>query len=224
MEKAKRTRQIIKDLLTLRKKTQSVYLTRKEQELIDLHKIKEIETFPPKPHEVQQNETDGKLPFDQGNYHCEEYNDLMKNVSEIRKQYSDSNDHSERKQLAGEEISHWHDYMNKRMEMLPDRYQINNQTLRRLRDIFGRESSRRNNRLTGDRVINYHHSFTLKYRFDIPIHATNLTQMIHPHYGYLTNVEDHEFTFDQMVDIYKQQIVSTYERDLGQTYLANELA
>jgi hypothetical protein len=224
MKSVKVTKRKIVELLSIRNKAQGAYLKQKDVDDFEAYRIPEIETVVPKPHDIQQSETEGRLPFDHDNYHCQEYGDLMNSVKDIRHEYAQSSDHILRKQLATKEIGHWHDYMQKREEMLPEKYQMKESTLLTLKDLFERESERRNRKLRSDRVINYHHSFANSFKFDLPINSRNLVQMIHPYHGYLCNIEDKQFSFDEMIKIYKQQIVSSYERELGQTYLADELA
>lgn len=49
-------------------------------------------------------------------------------------------------------------------------------------------------------------------------------QMIHPHYGYLCNFKTRGFNWEEMLSIYENQLVSSYERTIGQELLADELA
>lgn len=58
----------------------------------------------------------------------------------------------------------------------------------------------------------------------MPLHPKNLQQMIHPHFGYLCNFPEKAFSWEELVEIYSNQIVSSYERSLGQEFLADELA
>jgi hypothetical protein len=51
-----------------------------------------------------------------------------------------------------------------------------------------------------------------------------MQQMIHPHFGYLTYFKGKNFSFDELMQVYKNQIVSSYERAIGQDILADELA
>lgn len=48
--------------------------------------------------------------------------------------------------------------------------------------------------------------------------------MIHPHFGYLISFKNRSFNFNELLQVYKNQIVSSYERSLGQELLADELA
>lgn len=73
-------------------------------------------------------------------------------------------------------------------------------------------------------MIDLHNDFAKKFNFKVPLHPKNLQQMIHPHFGYLCSFKNRAFSFDELIQIYKDQIVSSYERTIGQELLANELA
>ena len=73
-------------------------------------------------------------------------------------------------------------------------------------------------------MTDLHHDYSKKFNFRVPLHPKNLQQMIHPHFGYLSNFKNRDFTFDELVEIYKDQIVSSYERTIGQELLASELS
>jgi len=48
--------------------------------------------------------------------------------------------------------------------------------------------------------------------------------MIHPHYGYLCSFKNKSLSFEELETLYRNQIVSSYERFLGQELLADELS
>ena len=110
-----------------------------------MHRIPEIEDTPPVANDVQTKQMNGALPFGEGKYHCQEFEEMIKNVSEIRHEFVVTTDYAERKKLATQEIGYWHGYMQKREEMLPEKYQIPEGTIPMLKDVFERESERRNN-------------------------------------------------------------------------------
>lgn len=196
----------------------------KQVEWMEKYKVPELHEIPPKLTQTQHDEINGRLPFDEDNYHCQEYNDLLKNIIPIRTNFAKSVDPEERKVLATEEIGHWHNYMKERETALPEHYQINPMTLSKLQNVFDRESERRNSTLRSERVVDYHYTFARVHKFDIPIHERNMIQMIHPYHGYMGAVKDKYFTFDEIIKMYRQQLVSSYERSLGQTFLAGKFS
>ena len=212
----------LKELLSRRKNIELNKKIQTEEEIWEDYKIPELHDLPPKAHKVQQDQTAGLLPFDQDNYHCEEYNNLMKSITPIRAKFADTSDLEEKKNLAGEEITHWHNYMSLREKVLPEHYVMNSDTLAFLEECFERESDRRNNTLRSDRIVDFHHKFSKVKKFDIFIHHRNMLQILHPYWGYMGAIEGKSFKFDEVIKMYRQQLVSSYERSLGQTYLAGK--
>lgn len=209
-------------LLTMRHKYGPNAAPSTELDVMQEFKVDAFHEKPPKPTELQHDEINGRLPFDEGHYHCMEYNDLLKSIVPIRHKYAESVDLQTRKDLATEEITHWHNYMKVREKTLPDHYEINNSTLGFLEESFQRESERHNIGLASHRVIDYHYKFTQLKKFDIPIHQRNMIQMLHPYHGYMTAIDGKFFSFDEIVKMYRQQLVSSYERTLGQHFLAGK--
>jgi hypothetical protein len=39
--------------------------------------------------------------------------------------------------------------------------------------------------------------------------------MLHPHWGFFCKFTQHEFTYDQMIDFYYDEFVSSYFRHIG---------
>lgn len=93
-----------------------------------------------------------------------------------------------------------------------------------LRDNFDRFKDRKTHAIKSEEMVDFHHDFAKKFKFRVPLHPKNMQQMIHPHFGYLYNFKGRSFSFDQLIEIYKNQIVSSYEHSLGQELLADELA
>jgi hypothetical protein len=51
-------------------------------------------------------------------------------------------------------------------------------------------------------MLAYHHDYAKKLKFKVPLHPKNLMQMIHPHYGYITNYKGKEFSFEELHEMY----------------------
>jgi hypothetical protein len=75
-----------------------------------------------------------------------------------------------------------------------------------------------------EQVVDLYGDFAKKFRFRIPLHPKNLQQLIHPHFGYLGGWKDRAFTFEEIMTVTRNQLVSTYERSLGQEILGDELS
>jgi hypothetical protein len=74
-------------------------------------------------------------------------------------------------------------------------------------------------------ITDMHHELSKRFKFRLPVHPKNLLQLIHPHYGYLGCFSHRPgYSWDELLEIYKHQIVSSFERTLGQDLLADELS
>ena len=59
----------------------------------------------------------------------------------------------------------------------------------------------------------------------MPLHPKNLAQLVHPYWGYLTAFgPDVHFTFDELTEIYLNQIGASFEKTFGRTLLGDELS
>ncbi|CDW79293.1 UNKNOWN [Stylonychia lemnae] len=181
--------------------------------------------FQKKEMRIQLLEIKGKLEFDANKYHNQRYNDLLKKVVNYRVEFQKMKDSSARKELAKEEFDAWMNYLNGRKQDMPmPDYDINQKDLSLLKENFDRFKDRKTHRIASDQMTDFHHNFAKKFKFTVPVHPKNLQQMIHPHFGYITSFKNRGFTFEELESLYRNQIVSSYERFLGQELLADELS
>jgi len=158
-------------------------------------------------------------------YHNPEYGAMMCSLLRIRKEFPRCKDVQARKQMAKEEFDLWHGYLEARKAVLPSPdYHIEDKDLSLLRENFDRFKDRKTHAVKSEDLVEFHHDFSKKFKFRVPFHPKNMQQMIHPHFGYLCNFPNRNFNFDELLEVYKNQIVSSYERALGQELLADELA
>jgi len=75
--------------------------------------------FAKKDIKVQLQEVNGKLEFDQNKYHNSLYNDLMKKLIPIRREFPRSKETETRKEMAKEEFDAWYNYLEQRKNELP---------------------------------------------------------------------------------------------------------
>lgn len=124
--------------------------------------------------------------------------------------------------MAKEELAAWNLYVDQREAELPEKCQISEQRAGSIKAIFKRLSERKTDLLPARKVLDMHHQFISAVRFDIKIDPENMSQMIHPYQGYMCNA-DTKYSYDDIMTTYKYLLVSSRERALGQTLLANEL-
>jgi hypothetical protein len=108
--------------------------------------------------------------------------------------------------------------------MPSDEWSIDPKDASLLRENFDRYKDRKTHSLKAEELVDFHHDYSKKFKLRIPLHPKNLQQLIHPHFGYLASFPDRQFNFNDLMRVYEEQIVSSYERSLGQDMLADELA
>lgn len=62
------------------------------------------------------------------------------------------------------------------------------------------------------------------FKFSVDLHPLNLAQMLHPYWGYLAGMPNTWITFNDLLEVYKFQMVSSFERRQGNEIFANELS
>ena len=127
--------------------------------------------------------------------------------------------------MAKEEFDAWTSYLEERRTALPKPdYEIDQKDFSLLKEHFDRFKDRKTHAVKSEDLVEFHYDFSKKFKFRVPLHPKNMQQMIHPHFGYLTNFKGRSFNFNELMKIYQDQIVSSYERSLGQDLHADELA
>ena len=156
----------------------------------------------------------GKLKKE-SEYGSAEYFNLIKTVVPLRTTFVRTNDDSERKEIAGEEIRAWLSFVEARKEMLKDNpdFTITGPTYIRLKEAFDRERNRKTALVPANKLIDMHGNFAKVFKVTIPIHPRNLSQIIHPHQGYMASFgEGRCFEWDELDQVYQTHIISSYEK------------
>lgn len=98
---------------------------------------------------------------------------------------------------------------------------MDDQMVGQMREAFDHYLERGEKSLRSDRIAQVHRDYATTFKFQVPIEPRCLVQMIHPHFGYLSHLPN--IDFDKMVQIYQAKLVASYEKELGQELLANEI-
>ena len=94
-----------------------------------------------------------------------------------------------------------------------------------LKEAFERERGRKTGKVPAKALIDMHGNFIKVYKLTIPIHPRNLSQLIHPHQGYMASFkEDRCFDWNELEQMYLTQIVSSYEKSQGRYLLGEEIS
>lgn len=154
----------------------------------------------PKKITVQLAEINGKAK----EYHSENYAILMKKITPLRKEFPKSKDQEARKQMAKEEFTAWTNYLEERRSALPKPdYEIDQKDFSLIKEHFDRFKDRKTHAIKCEDLVEFHYDFSKKFKFRVPLHPKNMQQMIHPHFGYLTNYKGRSFNFNELINIYQ---------------------
>lgn len=130
-------------------------------------------------------------------FHNTEYAKLIGVITPIRKEWGKTKDLEGRKQMAKEEFDAWNGYLEARKSDLPKPdFVIDDKDLSLLRDNFDRFKDRKTHAVKSGDLVDFHHDFTKKFKFRVPLHPKNMQQMIHPHFGYLASFKNRDFNFN----------------------------
>lgn len=94
-----------------------------------------------------------------------------------------------------------------------------------IREWFDRFKDRKTHRIASKDITTFHGEFAQKQLFPVPLHPKNLSQITHPFHGYLgAYPETTDFSLEELLKIYENQIASSYEKTFGMTLLGEEIS
>lgn len=93
-----------------------------------------------------------------------------------------------------------------------------------LKDGWERLQERKTLKVKSENIVDVHGKFSKALKFTVPVHPRNLSQLIHPHQGYLCNYKHRQFSFPEMINIYEDHIASSREKFDGRDLLSEELS
>ena len=128
--------------------------------------------------------------------------------------------------MAKEELDHWLKYVERRKESLMSQpgCWLDDGTVKLLKESFDRLRNRDTQRVAGADLIDAHGLFAAGFTFRLPINPRNMSQMIHPHQGYMAAMPGAGYSWDEMLTMYEMQIVSSHEKSKGRTLHGEELS
>lgn len=161
-------------------------------------------------------------------FHTPLYRDLLMNVVPLRRQYRRERDLEARKEMAKQELDFWHGYLVARKEeiaglelkrkelednidateehhdsLLHYRHSVDQADLGLLKDFFDRFKDRHTHKIPAAKLTDFHGEYSKMFKFKVPLHPKNLSQLVHPFHGYLTAFPGQSFTFDDLIEIYR---------------------
>ncbi|KAM3140206.1 hypothetical protein pb186bvf_007759 [Paramecium bursaria] len=171
---------------------------------------------------LQMKEIEGKQAFNQGLYHSDHYEKLIKSLSDSRQKYRQTINPEIRKQIAQEEYLEWNKYIELRRQELPDEFQVNQQSLYELQKSHEIYYERDTVGIRPQKLLDAFNSYAKLHKFQIPIDNWCILQLVNPTMGYLTQVNK-IIKFEEVKKIIETQIVATFEKSLGQELLFQEI-
>lgn len=69
--------------------------------------------------------------------------------------------------------------------------------------------------MEAEEILTFHDEFVQNYFFDVPIHYKNLAMLLHPNWGYMCKFLNKKFSFEELLEIYHIEIVSSFFRQNG---------
>ena len=95
--------------------------------------------------------------------------------------------------------------MDRRKEVISkeEKYWIQDGSKGLLKEAFDRHRNRDTMRVDATDLIDVHASFSKTFQFRVPINPRNLSQLIHPHQGYMASMPDRGYSWDEMVSMYE---------------------
>jgi len=102
-----------------------------------------------------------------------------------------------RREIASRQYKSWLGYQRVRREGLPEDFHLTEKMQYQMKQIWDLVDDRKTRLLEPAKVLQFHFEYMRKYKFDIPLEAKCILQLVHPHQGYLSHLPvcrsfDHE--------------------------------
>lgn len=98
---------------------------------------------------------------------------------------------------------------------MPERFDISEERVGALKEVFDRLSERKSKLIPAPRILDFHHKYISSLIFDVQLDPESLSALVHPYQGYMCNVEEKKYSFGEILGVYEDMLVATYERSLG---------
>lgn len=166
-------------------------------------------------------EINGQLAFNQGLYHNNAYENLVKSLREQREKFA-SSDLEARKRVARQVLADWTFYVNKRGEEVPEELKIAPKVKQNMWSVFNAYKQRNSARVEGTVLLDFLNEYVKVHRLNVSVDPEILLKQIHPFHGSLTRI-DSGVSFDDFFAFLQTLVVASFEKLQGQTLLASEI-
>jgi len=144
----------------------------------------------------------GLAQLDKSKYFNAAHFDLIRSVVPLRDLFRKTRiDKEAQMQIASEELNHWLSYVQRRKEhcMKDPSTWIEDSSVKLLKESFDRYRNRDSQKVSAPDLIEVHGVFAKAFTFKVPINPRNLSQMLHPHQGYMASMPDKAYDWDEML-------------------------
>ena len=153
--------------------------------------------------------------------------DLVRQVVPLRPLYRQHRyDDKQRKAFAKRELSYWLEYVEERKRGISavQEYWIEDKTKVLLKEAFDRLRNRQTHLVAAKDLGEVHSTFGSTFKFNLPIHPRNLSQLIHPFQGYMISMPDKSYSWDDLMQTYEIHMLASFEKKKGRYVHSEELA
>ena len=152
--------------------------------------------------------------------------DLIRAIVPLRTAFRNQFNIAAKQSIAQQELQHWLTYFDRKKEMLQKQpeFWIEDSSVHLLKEAFDRMRNRDTSCVNAPDLIEVHGNFAKAFQFKVPINPRNLSQLIHPHQGYMASMPDRHYTWDEMLQTYEIQMVASHEKSKGRTVHGEELS
>jgi len=147
------------------------------------------------------------------------YHQIARHTGMIKRE---SKDLAERKNICGNQIMSWKNYIDQRYSVLPEELQFTNKMRQNLMTIYQVFRERKVGLLESKFMLEFLNEYAKLYKFEVPIDHEILVKQIHPKMGYLTKL-DKFIEFEFIEQFFKVMLVASFEKLQGQTLLSSEV-
>ena len=177
---------------------------------------------------TQQLELQGRIPFNKGEYHNQEFEEMMAWTGAQRDQrlHVLLEEKTRRdvwlKQQAREYLERFRIYVEHQYKAMPEELQVTSRAVSHLREVYQVFRERKSSKLEGQHLTSFLDEYVKMFGFEFSIEPEILMRQIHPFHGQLGRLERF-LGFEELVDLFKIFVVASFERLQGQSLLASQV-
>ena len=93
-----------------------------------------------------------------------------------------------------------------------------------LKEAFERLRNRSTHLVAAKDLGEVHSTFASTFKFNVPLHPRNLSQMIHPNQGYMISMPNKGYSWDDLMQTYEIHMLANFEKKKGRYVHAEELS